>query len=381
MVQEVVQSKSSGAEQAVEDLCSKLKKDPSSYSVIIFFASVSYDFPKLSSLLHERFPRAEVIGSSSSGEISSGGFAKGTVVLNALSDSSGRTRMKAVLVDDVDKFPTVHKDSIIKAAASVGVQLSSPGISSNSFAITLVCGLISAEEGVLSLLYSLVSDPDFLVAGGSAGDDLQFKATYVSYNGQTSSHGAVIVFVRTSSPFKIYKENIFQRSGKSVILTDVKPETHLVQSIDNMNPRRRYAQVLGIQEHQVDDAILAHPFGRVFGDEIFIASLVKFDESGKLSMYARVLQDSEQEILEPLDAVSITEQTCKKILSDIPRPGCVILFNCILRTIGFEKKSLQHTVNEIWRRYFPSYSGFSTYGEQFGHINSNQTLVTLVIGE
>ena len=55
-----------------------------------------------------------------------------------------------------------------------------------------------------------------MVAGGSAGDDLKFKATYVSHNGVSSSHGAVILFVRTSRKFKIYKENIFQRSGKSV---------------------------------------------------------------------------------------------------------------------------------------------------------------------
>lgn len=119
----------------------------------------------------------------------------------------------------------------------------------------------------------------------------------------------------------------------------------------------------------------------MFGSEIFIASLVNFDDSGKLITYARVLQDSVQEILNPMDTLSITEDTCKKIISDIPNPGCIILFNCILRTIGFQKKRQQESVNSIWKKYFPVYSGFSTYGEQFCHINSNQTLVVLVVGE
>ena len=82
-----------------------------------------------------------------------------------------------------------------------------------------------------------------------------------------------------------------------------------------------------------------------------------------------------------MDPLQITEETCKKVKEKIPEPSCVILFNCILRTIGFNNKKLQSPINTIWKEYFPNYSGFSTYGEQYGHINSNQTLVLLVMGE
>ncbi len=382
MNQEVVQSKRSDEEQAVNELCSKLRKNADLYIAILFFASSSYDFEKISELIAARFPKAQVAGSTTSGEITKDGFTTNSIVLNALSENvSGRTKISGVLIEDIEQFPFIQRKEIEKAALSIGVQIASPNCSRNSFAITLICGLKNSEEGVLSLLYSLIKDPYFLVAGGSAGDDLAFKKTQVSLNGKSHSSGAVILFVNTTTPFKIYKENIFKRMGKSVMLTSVNPETHLVTKIDNKNPKRRYAEVLGITERDVDNAILDHPFGRVFGEEMFIASLVKFNDSGDLSMYARVLQDSQQEILEPMDVISITEETCNKILSDIPRPGCIILFNCILRTIGFQKKRQLQSVNEIWRKNFPVYSGFSTYGEQFGHINSNQTLVALVIGE
>ena len=380
MNQEVVQTSRLDAEQAINELCAKLKKNKSSYTAIIFFASSQYDFPKLSELLHEQFPNAEVVGSTTAGEITADGFKKNTLVLNALSDSGNvRVQFSGVLLKNIDLFPVIYKDDIQKAASKIGISLGAAGISKNSFAISLICGLLNAEEVILSVLYSLVKDENFLVAGGSAGDDLAFKSTSVSYNGQVSDKGAVILFVKTTGKFEIIKENIFQPSGKQIMLTQVDPETHQVQAIDGQNPKKRYAQVIGVNEANVDNALLDHPFGRVFGSEIFIASLVKFDSAGKLLMYARVLQNSVQEILQPVDTLKIAEETCKNVIEKIANPGCVILFNCILRTIGFEKHNQQASVNSVWKKYFPCYSGFSTYGEQCGHINSNQTLVMLVM--
>ena len=380
MIQEVIQTSRLDAEQAVNEICAKLKKAKSSYTAIIFFASIEYDFQRLSELLKENFPTAEVVGSTTAGEITQNGFTKKSLVVNALSDSgSVSTKFSGILLEDAYSFPIVYKDEILKAAGNIGISLGNTGISHNSFAMTFICGLYNAEEIVLSVLYSLIKDKDFLTAGGSAGDDLRFKKTFVSYNGKVSDTGAVILFVKTTGKFVIYKENIFQPSGKQVMLTQVDPEKHIVTAIDGKNPKKRYAEVLGISESQVDNALLDHPFGRVFGKEVFIASLVQFDLAGKLTTYARVLQHSVQEILEPVDTVNTAEQSCKDVLEKIKNPGCVILFNCILRTIGFEKHNQQSSVNSVWKKYFSNYSGFSTYGEQFAHINSNQTLVMLAM--
>ncbi len=381
MKQEIVQTKESDTERAAESLCSKLKKPLSSYSIVIFFASSRYDFPRLSEILHEKFPRAEVIGATTAGEITQDGFTKDSIVLNALDTSGGYTQCKACLIEDAGKFPIIHKQEILQTAQKAGINLASNGISKNSFAVSLVSALHNAEENILSLIYSMVKDPDFMIAGASAGDDMKFQATFVSYNGLSSTDGAVMLFVKTQDPFCIYKENIFKDSGKSVLLTDVDPKNHLVKSIDNQNPRRRYAQVLGISEREADDATLRHPFGRVFGDNIFIASLARFMPDGTLAMYARVLQGNTQVILDPLDAVEITNKSCLEMKEKVQKPGCVIFFNCILRTIGFEKGGKTSAIANAWKKHFPAFSGFSTYGEQIGHINSNQTLVALIIGE
>ena len=379
MTQEVVQTKQTEVQNAVSDLCARLKKDPATYNCIIFFATSAVNFVELHAALHQKFPSAQLIGTTTSGEITSQGFTTNSIVLNAISDT--QTSFSAVMVDEANKFPIISKNKVIEAAGKIGINISAPDIHKDSFAISLICGLKNIEEGFLSMFYSMVTDNDFLVCGGTAGDDLKFKATYVCANGECSDCGAVLLFVKTSRQFEIYKENIFQKSGKSVRLTDVVHETHVVRSIDNMNPRKRYAEIVGIPENKANDALLDHPFGRTFGDNVFIASLVSFDHNGILSTYARVIQDSVQDILDPMDPIKITEESCKNISQKIPNPTCVILFNCILRTIGFSNKNQQNPVNEIWKKYFPTYSGFSTYGEQYGHVNSNQTLVALVFGE
>ncbi len=379
MSQEVVQTKFTDAKTAADDLCNHLKNQPDLYNCVIFFAATSINYQELQAELSARFTHAQIIGTTTSGEITADGFANNSVVLNAIHDS--KSSFSAVLIDEANKFPIIEKNKITAAAKKIGLDLSQAGIHKDAFAVSLISGLKNIEEGFLSLFYSIVQDKEFLVCGGTAGDDLKFKATYVSANGECSDCGAVLLFVKTSRTFEIYKENIFQKSGKSVMLTDVQHETHIVKSIDGQNPRKRYAEIIGIPEREANNAILDHPFGRTFGDNVFIASLVSFDNNGILTTYARVIQDSVQEILEPMDPLKITEETCIAVKQKIPEPSCVILFNCILRTIGFSNKKLQNPINAIWKKYFPVYSGFSTYGEQFGHINSNQTLVLLVMGD
>ena len=161
MIQEVVQTKQTDVEQAVADLCVHLKKDPASYNCIIFFATSAVNFPQLHSALHQKFPAAQIIGTTTSGEITSQGFTTNSIVLNAISDS--KTSFSAVLVDEANKFPIISKDKVSSAAGKIGINLASPDSHKNSFAISLICGLKNIEEGFLSMFYSMVSDKDFLV--------------------------------------------------------------------------------------------------------------------------------------------------------------------------------------------------------------------------
>ncbi len=379
MTQEIAFSSNKNLDSALAEIFLQLKKSPDSYTAVIYFASVCYDFVELSKRIHERFPNTQVIGTSTSGEISPHGFTKNSLVLTTLSDPG--TRVSGVVIDDTDQFPIVHKTEIESAARKVGINLHQDGANKDCFALTFINGLCNAEEASLALLNAVIDDKEFIIAGGSAGDDLQFKQTYVSCNGQTVSRGAAVLFFKTRKKFIIKRENIFAPSGKKLQLSNVDFETRTVKSINNQNPRTMYARALGIPESEAPNAALMHPMGRAYGDDVFISSIANFNSDGSIGMYCRVLPNSDVELMNPLDALETAEKTGAAFEEEVKRPGCVILINCILRTIGFEQQRLTEKIADIWRRRFHFFCGFSSYGEQKNRLNFNQTLLALVIEE
>ena len=70
MKQEVVSTAITGdIHEVVNSLCRALQAPFSAYSAVIFFASSIYDFSALSAEIKARFPDAEVIGTTTCGEI------------------------------------------------------------------------------------------------------------------------------------------------------------------------------------------------------------------------------------------------------------------------------------------------------------------------
>ncbi|QLC59893.1 hypothetical protein, partial [Treponema phagedenis] len=98
-------------------------------------------------------------------------------------------------------------------------------------------------------------------------------------------------------------------------------------------------------------------------------------------MYSRVLPNTTVEILNLDDSLQIATDNLTAISKTIPRPGFVFVINCILRTIGFERRNLCGKMTDLYKKVFPVFCGFSSYGEQIGKINPNQTFVSIVIGE
>lgn len=366
-------------QNAVEEIFTKLPQTDS-YIAIIFFASVNYDFQELSATLKERYPNAEVVGCSTSGEIINGdGFVQHSIVVTAL--SCPRTWVSGVIINNVEKFNIFGVKTVEDAAHKIGINPGTPDCHKDAFALTFVNGLCNAEETLTALFYAIIKNEDFILAGGSAGDDLQFKKTYVSYNGAVATEGAVILFVRTKCQFDIRKENIFTPTGKLMKITDADINTRKIISIDGKVPQKRYAEVLGIGENEVNNAQLVFPFGRRLYGDTYISSIAGFNEDGTMNMYCKVDSGAFVELLKEGEISKIAEETCKSISENIPKPGAVILVNCILRTIYFNQKSLVKEVLDRFDRYFPKFCGFSSYGEQLGRFNCNQTLVSIVIGE
>jgi hypothetical protein len=362
MRQKVCRSFASGVENAVKDVCDRLGS-AANYDVILFCASTKYDFKKLSELLREKF---------SCGEISPDGFTDNGLVVTALSCSG--SRVKGMIFADADKFLYIHRDEILRTAESCGIGKNSK----DAFALTFICALHNCEENVLAVLHSVLGD-ELPVAGGSAGDDLKFSETFVSYNGKVVSDGAAILLFRTQDKFEIYRENIFKSTGRIVNVTEADPEKRIIRSIDNQNPLRRYAQIRGATESEVKQNMDFQMLGRVFGEHIFVSSMQAFNPDGTITLYSRILPNTPVEVLDAIDPIQVAQNTCQKIRGKVKNPGFVFMVNCIQRTIRFKNANIDSKLISMYSSAFGTFMGFTSYGEQINRIHSNSTFVILAV--
>lgn len=379
MEQEVVSTRSADPRVAAKDLASKLKKSPSSYQAVIFMAAISYDFEALSVAIKEQFPNSEVIGTSTAGEISPNGFSENSIVLTTM--SSPDTRVKGVLVENGSRYPISSKKDIENAIRECGIRINDPTSHRDAFAITFINGVYNGEETVLANFYAVLKNDNFMLAGGTAGYTGNTPKTFVSYNGKVTQDGAVILLVKTRSKFDIRQEDIFESTGISLAVTESDPINRTISSFNGRPAKTVYAEKLGVSEAQAEGMTFENPFGRYLDGELRIAALAGFTPDKKISLFARVVPNSTVELMHIGDARAKADETCAGIRQAIPNPKFVLLMTCITRTMYYGRSNMSNEIIGKYNKAFPTFAGFSCYGEQIGRIHCNQTLVSVVIGD
>jgi len=379
MLQEVVSTKIGDAQGAADDLVRQLRSSPDSYNAVIFMAAIKYDFAELSRAIKEKFPKSEVIGASTAGEIDLNGFQNDSVVLTTMSDS--RTRVKGVLVENGSKYPVANKTDIERALAGAGISCGDPSSHRSGFAIAFINGVFNAEETILSNFYSIIQNDSFPLAGGTAGFTGSEAKTFVSYNGKTTQDGAAFLFVKTSCKFDIRQEDIFNPTGKTIYVTKSDTINRTIYTLNGQRAKTVYAQQLGVTESEAEGMTFENPFGRHINGQIHIAALAGFASDGSCSLFARVVPNSTLEMMHIGDPEAKCDETCSGIKAVIPNPKFTLLMTCITRTMAFDRMRIADSIIRKYKATFPTFCGFSCYGEQIGRVHCNQTLVSVVIGD
>ena len=379
MEQEVVSTRQASVAQAVHDLCSQLKRGADSYQAVIFMAAISYDFGELSRAIKDRFPNSEVIGTSTAGEISPAGFAEGSIVLTTM--YSPESRVAGALVENGSTYPVSGAANLRDALQRCGIRCKDPSSGKDAFAITFINGVFNAEESILSTFYSIIQNDAFPLAGGTAGYTGDSPRTYVSHNGRVTQDGAAFLFVRTSCHFDIRQEDIFHPTGKSFFVTEANPVERTLSRLNGRAAQTAYAEMLGVTESKAAQMTFENPFGRYLDGELRIAALAGFTPDKKISLFARVVPNSTLELMHIGDPLVEADKTCSGIRAAIARPKFTLLMTCITRTLAFARMGISRNVISKYADSFPTFCGFSCYGEQIGRIHCNQTLVTVTIGE
>lgn len=241
----------------------------------------------------------------------------------------------------------------------------------NAYMLLLCDGLSNMEETILSTFYFM--EPNFKIIGGSAGDNMQFKETYIFIGNKRVANAAIFIDskVRTS----IIKENIYSKRGDTLLVTNADVIKRTVKTFNNKPASTEYANVLGVYESDLPKHFMNHPLGKVYEDDIFIASPMKVNSDKSITFYCELMCNTFVHMLKPEDPIKIL----KKTIESAPfKPSFVFSINCILRSLKFIEEGIWKDFDKEMLKFTNNTAGFISYGEQYYKFHSNQTMVMLL---
>ena len=184
------------AKTAVQEIAVQIVQ-PHPCLTLVFFTD-EYDHSELCTALTEQLS-GPVIGCTSAGQLTHQGFQVGGV--SALSLSSPDLQAIPYLIHPL----ATAAEQVERIAADVQQRLQQSKL--HAFGLLLVDGLAKREEMLSATLYRALGDVP--IVGGSAGDMLKFKQTFVYHQGRLLQDAAVFTLCMTSLPFTVFKLSIF----------------------------------------------------------------------------------------------------------------------------------------------------------------------------
>ncbi|PIQ25365.1 hypothetical protein COW36_19860 [bacterium (Candidatus Blackallbacteria) CG17_big_fil_post_rev_8_21_14_2_50_48_46] len=359
-------SQASSPEQAVAELKSQLDSHFET-KMLLVFASSQYDQESLNQTLEKEFKGATIVGCSTAGEIVSGHMLQNSVVamafsVNALDD------LKVEVLENIKSETPVDQ-----AFASFSEYFGTPmnQIDYQKYVgIILLDGLSMAEEKIME---SLGDKTNMTFIGASAGDDLQFKQTFVYANGKVYSNAAVLAVLKPSKGFDFIKTQSFKEQGQKLTPTKVDSATRTVLEFNGKPAALAYADALKTEVDKLSDYFMSNPVGLMDGDEPFVRSPMMVKDSA-MAFYCNVVEGMELSLLEPLDIVADTQKAVAEKLKALGHISGIVDFHCILRTLQLRNENKTEAYGKIFSE-IPTV-GFSTYGEEFiTHVNQTSTML------
>lgn len=242
----------------------------------------------------------------------------------------------------------------------------------NAFMLLLCDGLSGTEESILSTFYFMA--PDFKIIGGSAGDNLKFKETYIYIGGKRVSN--VAIFFNSKRRTCILKENIYANTGRDLLVAEADVLNRTVKSFNNHPASTEYARAIGVNEKDLPNHFMNNPLGKVYENDTFIASPMKVNEDRSITFYCELMENTFLHVLKDENPIDVLKQTIK---SAEFKPSFILSVHCILRSLKFIQERTWADFDKEMLSFCNNITGFVSYGEQYYKNHSNQTMVLLLM--
>lgn len=351
--------------EAVCELATQIKQPNTQISLAFF--SDEYDPQQLGAALKKYLP-GPVIGCTTAGQISEKGFQRSgisgaslagkelTAIPYLIHPLSAQTEQISIIAQDVQK------------------RLSLPGM--QAFGFLLVDGLSMKEETLISALYMALGNVQ--IVGGSAGDNLKFKQTFVYFDGKLLDDAAVLTLFLTTLPFQVFKHQHFLPSSTRLVVTEADPYNRLVKEINGEPAAQAYAQLIGTSIEQLNSTIFSqHPLMLRIGDEYYVRSISNIEPDGSLKFFCAIDKGLVLTIGRGDSALESLSRDLNRIQQEMGDQTVIIGCDCILRRLEMEVQGIDESIGKLLAAN--KIIGLSTYGEQINSVHVNQTFTGVAI--
>lgn len=335
---------------------------------VTFFASSKYEPEALGLALREEFGSVPSIGCTTAGELGTRDRSDASVSLLAM-DGDTVHSARVELIGDLHREEATRRaiESLASGEGTSAAQLSP----SKYLGLVIHDGLSQAEEVIMERITGLTNVP---FVGGSAGDDLAFRRTFVFVNFRPHTAASAVALLEPTRQYGILKTQSFKVRDEVLEVTDVDEATRTVRSFNGRPAAKELADCVGLPIEKLEENFRKYAVGLVTPEgEPYVRSAQRVLDGG-LVFYCQLKLGMRLNLLEAED---IVRQTRRDLAAKIEAMGgcqAILEFQCILRTKELESQNQSRAYAELFAE-IPTVA-LSTYGESYiGHINQTSTML------
>lgn len=334
--------------------------------IMLLVSPTVYNQEEMVTTLKSKAPNSNIIGCSTAGEITStGGSLDNSVALIAIYSD----QMKFIT-----GIGTNIKDNPRQAGKELAEDIQKKAGEKPKAMIMLPDGLAGNGADIVRGVQDIFGQ-DFIVVGGSAGDDYEFKKTFEYLDDKVLSGNVVGVGLYGDFSFGYGVRHGWIPIGNP--RTATKSQGSILYELDNKPAIEIFEDYFGKDKNPIDKheplakLAITYPLGipAPNKDGFLIRDPITVDDNGAITLAAEIPEGSEVHIMigGREEAIEAAEDAARKTKEQVngKEIKAVFLFNCIARKkllMGKKQEEIDK-IKSIFGDNIPLI-GFYTYGEQ-----------------
>lgn len=377
-------------EEAMED------GDLEDVDMAILFCSVEFDLEAVVGRLGHRVREAggELVGGTTSGEISSHGSSQGGAVIMLI--QTDEIEFNIGVSEDIWENP-------IEAGEKAAEEIKEDGFfdtDQNQAVLTIVAGFNSNRPAIEFKLLKGLSrtlGTDIPVAGGSTADDMALGENFQFHNQQVKKMSAVFLGLRTELNVVTGQEHGLREKIKTGLVTE--SEENVIKEISGEPAAEFYADALDVEVEELKETfesetgttlqkVFQYALQKTLGEEISQGNIravtpVTVTEENGLGVTVEVQESNAIHVIEgdPQDVVGAAANAFPDIGDQEPVFG--VISDCAIRSASMSQEEREEEIDRLREKIDAPVIGFYGYGEIGGKENyctfNNQTVSGLML--